>query len=98
MISISEFFVVILYILGAILLVTLIAFVFRMMKTLDKIDVVIDDVSNKSSKLDGVFSLVDKAADAVNVVSDGVTQLVVNGITSIVNRKKTKGREGIEDE
>jgi len=97
-ISISEFFVVILYILGAILLVTLIAFVFRMMKTLDKIDDVIDDVSNKSSKLDGVFSLVDKATDAVNVVSDGVTQFVVNGITSIVNRKKSKGREGIEDE
>ena len=96
MISINELFAVILYVLGAILLITLIVLVVRLMRTLDKVDHVIDDVSNKSSKLDGVFSLVDKTADAINTVSDGITQFVITGISNIVNRKKKK--EGMEHE
>ncbi len=96
MISISEFFAVIFYVLGAILLITLIMLVFRLMNTLDKVDHVIDDVSDKSRKLDGVFSLVDKTADAINTVSDTVTQFIVSGIHNLLNRKKKK--EGMNDE
>ena len=96
MISISEFFAVIFYVLGAILLITLIMLVFRLMNTLDKVDHVIDDVSDKSRKLDGVFSLVDKTADAINKVSDTVTQFILSGIHNLLNRKKKK--EGMNDE
>ncbi len=96
MISISEFFAVIFYVLGAILLVTLIILVLRLMNTLDKVDHVIDDVSDKSRKLDGVFSLVDKTADAINTMSDTVTQFIVSGIHNLLNRKKKK--EGMNDE
>lgn len=96
MISITEFFAVIFYVLGAILLITLIMLVLRLMNTLDKVDHVIDDVSDKSRKLDGVFSLVDKTADAINTVSDTVTQFIVSGIHNLLNRKKKK--EGMNDE
>ena len=61
-------FPVILYTLGAILLIVLIILCLKVIGTLKKVDKVVDDVENKVGKLDGVFSIIDKSTDAVSLV------------------------------
>lgn len=79
---------IILYILLSILVVVLIVFILRTMKTLKKVDKTIDDVNEKMGKLDGVFSLVDRGADAISMLTDKIVGTVATGITSFFTKKK----------
>ncbi len=54
---------VIFYILLIILVVALIVLVVNTIKTLAKVDRLVDDVADKSRKLDGVFNIIDSATD-----------------------------------
>ena len=84
----SETLPIILSGLLAILVVVLIVLVLRIIKTLTKVEKIIDDVSNKSKKLDGIFNLVDVATDTLNVMGDKIALAIANGITSLFKRKK----------
>lgn len=90
--TLFEFLPIILYGLLAILVLVLIILIIRLMKTLSKIDTVIEDVANKSKKLDGIFNFIDTTTDTLTLMSDKFASLVVNGITSIFKRKK-KGND-----
>ena len=81
---------VILYILGSILLVALIVLTIKMIKTLNKVDQVVEDIDNKSKKLNGVFDMVDAATDTLSILSDKMVNLVVSGIANLFNRKSKK--------
>ena len=87
---------IIIYILLSILIVVLIILIFKAMKTLNKVDKTIDDVNNKMGKLNGVFSLVDRGADAISMLTDRIVGTVATGITSLF-QKKHKEKEN-EDE
>lgn len=89
-------FPVILYTLGAILLVVLIILCLKIMGTLRKVDKVVDDVENKVGKLDGVFSIIDRSTDAVSMVSDKVIDFVSSAITKIFSKRKNKKEENYE--
>lgn len=80
----------ILYVLGAILLVLVIVLVFKLIQTLDKVDRVVEDISSKSRKLNGLFDVIDK----IQFVNDKI----VSGILSLVMKvfKKKKGDEEYE--
>ena len=95
-ISINEIFQVILYILGSILLITLIVFTIKLMKTLKKVDKIVDDVDNKMQSLNGAFDIIDTTTNALSSISDKVVDFIVNGLLGIFNRKNKK--EEIEDE
>lgn len=86
-------FPVILYTLGAILLIVLIILCLKIMGTLRKVDRVVDDVENKVGKLDGVFSIIDRSTDAVSMVSDKVIDFVSSAIMKIFSKKKKKKEE-----
>jgi len=83
---------IILYILLSILLVVLIVLIFKAMKTLNKVDKTIDDVNDKMGKLNGVFSLVDRGADAINMLTNKIVGTVATGIMSLF-QKKNKDKE-----
>ena len=83
-------FPVILYTLGAILLIVLIILCLKVIGTLKKVDKVVDDVENKVGKLDGVFSIIDKSTDAVSLVSDKIIDFVSSAVMKIFSRKKNK--------
>lgn len=85
-------FPVILYFLASILLVALIVLVIRLIRTLGKVDKVVDDVSYKASKLNGIFELIDNTTDTLSVVSDKVVSFVSGKINNLI-RKKTKKEE-----
>lgn len=88
MIDINVLFSVILYILGIILLIVLIVLGIKLIKTVGKIDKVVDDVQEKSNKLNGVFSMVDNAADMINTFSDKIVAGTVGLISSIFDKRK----------
>lgn len=94
---VQEVFPGILYILGCILLIALIVLVFRLMQTLSKVDKTIDDINEKSTKLNGVFDLVDKSADAINSISDTAVNFITGAITGFINKKR-KNKGGDEED
>lgn len=88
MACINEVFPVILYLLGSILLIVLIILGIRLIKTLNRVDTLIDDVNYKSSKLNGLFDIVDYTADALASVSDMAVGFVTSSVKRVLNRKK----------
>ncbi len=89
---------IILYVLLSILIVVLIILSIIAIKTLNRVDKTIDDVNFKMSKLDGVFSLVDRGADAISLFTDKIVGTVTNGISTLFKRKSKKEDGGEENE
>lgn len=90
--TLTEVLPVIIYILLIILIVVLIVFMVKAFATLKKLDTTIDDVNAKMSKLNGVFTIVDRSADAINTVTDKMVDFVSNGIGKLL-KKRTKKEE-----
>lgn len=88
MIDVNTFFFVILSMLGIILLIVLIILGIKLIKTVGKINRVIDDVQEKSTKLNGVFDFVDGTTDMINTFSDKVVGRVVGLISSLFEKRK----------
>lgn len=95
--TISELLPIILYVLLSILVVVLIIFVIRLIKTLGKVDKVVDDVNIKITKLNGVFNIIDTTTDTLAVLSDKLASFAVNKLGSLFTRKSKKKEED-EDE
>lgn len=84
---------IILYILGIVLLIELIILCIKLIRTISKIDKVVDDVTFKSSKLDGIFNFVDTTTDALNSVGDKIVSYIITAITTLINNKKRRKEE-----
>lgn len=86
---------IILYLLIFVLIIFLILLVYRAIKTLAKVEKVVDDVNDKSKKLNGLFDIVDHTADGLSKFSD----VIVNGLTTLlVGLFTKKKKEKKEDE
>lgn len=95
---VNTVFPIILYILGSVLLFVLILFVIKCIYTLKKVNTVLDDVSTKVGKLDGVFDLIDNTTDVISNISDKVIDFVTGTIAGLFTRKKKKKVEEEENE
>lgn len=85
---------VIIYILLIILIVVLIVFLVKAFDILKKLDTTIEDVNNKMNKLNGLFNIVDRSADAINMVTDKMVGAIASGVGKLFKRtKKTKNEE-----
>lgn len=96
--TINDVLPVILYILGSILLVILIILGVKLINTMNKINIVVDDINRKSKSLDGLFSIIDVTTDKLALLSDRM----VDGITFIIRKlfshKKRKENDIDEEE
>lgn len=92
-INILEFISILFYIALIILVVVLIVFVIKAIGTLSKVDKVVDDISIKSSKLDGLFNIVDATTDVVAGFSDSIVNVISSGVERLFNRKKENKNE-----
>ncbi len=90
MINFSDVLSILFYILLIVLVIALIILVINAIKTLDKVDKLVDDVSQKSRKLNGLFCIIDNTTDAVVGFSDTIVSFLSNAIGKIFNRKKEK--------
>ena len=87
----SEVLPVILYILGAILLVALIVLTIKLTITIHKIDKVVDNITEKVTALDGLFSVVNAVSNKFTFITDKVVNIIYSLIEKITKRK-----EGLE--
>ena len=95
LIDVNALFTVILYILGCILLIVLIILAIKALKTISKINTLVDDVQEKSNKIDGIFDFVNSATDLVNGFTDKVISGVAGFVTNLFD-KKNKGDDNNE--
>ena len=86
-----------LYILGIILLIIFIVIGVKILRTMNKISNVIDDVNEKVKSLNKVFNIIDFTTDKLSFLSDKI----VDSITSFIVRlfkKKEKNEEREEED
>ena len=81
---------VILYILAIVVLVIFIVLGIKLIYTVDKANVVLDDIGRKSKSLNGFFNVIDVLTDTLSYFSDNVVNGIVSGITKIFTGSKSK--------
>jgi len=89
-----------LYILGIILLIVLIVLGIKLIETIDRANVVLDDIEKKTKSLNGVFHMIDTVTDTLSYVSDSLVEGIVSGISRLFSKKekRKKKKEMDEDE
>ena len=94
--DILEAFPIILYTLGAMLLVILIIIGIKLIHTIDKTNEILDDAYNKTKSLNGLFSVIDQVTDTLSTVSDSI----VGKVTAVIGKifYKDKKKENDKDE
>ena len=93
MINMVDALTIVLYVLGSILLVVLIILGIKLIITMNKIEVVVDDVTKKVKTLDGFFSLVDTTTDKLAMLSDRFVEMTSSLIKKIFKRKEENNNE-----
>lgn len=85
------FFQFTLYLLATILFIVLIFLGIQAIITLNKVDKLVEDITEKERKLDGLFDAVDNITDVIN---NKIFGTAFNVISAIAN--KIKGKKGDE--
>ncbi len=85
--TVSEVLPVILYILGAILLVCLIVLTIKLIITMNKVEKVVDNITEKVSTLDRMFEIIGLVTGRFTAVTDKIVDIVTSAIEKIFKRK-----------
>ena len=98
----SEILPIIIYILLIVLIIVAIAIGIKVLTTLAKVDVLLEDVTVKMKSLDKVFEIVDFATDRMSMVSEVVLGVLTSGIKRVfgdnTEKKTRKRKKKIEEE
>ena len=97
-ISLDSYLITFIYILLCILLGLLIVIAVRIIKTMNKVEMIVDDVDKKVKSLNGVFSIVDGVTDKLSALTEVISDSVILFVKSIFKRRKKKIDERKEDE
>ena len=82
---------VLLYIVCIILVIVLIVLGIKLIFTLDKVNKVVDDVSDKVNSLNGIFSFIDRTTNSFALITDKLILLQVLSLKYLkVVRKRKK--------
>lgn len=80
--TINDVLPVVLYILGSVLLVTLIILTIKLIITMNKIDKVVDNITVKVKTLDEVFNVIGSVTGKFTTITDRI----VDGIALLVEK------------
>jgi len=88
------FLQIMLYILGAMLLVCLIVLTIKAIYSVNRVNAILDNIERKMKTVDHAFNAIDKVVDAFSLASDRI----VDGVTSFIGKifardKKNKERK-----
>ena len=88
-----------LYVLGAVLLGALIVLVIKLIYSVNKINMVLDNLERKIKTVDKAFSAVDRLVDSFSLATDKIVDGVANAISKVFSHKKNKkGIKKVEKE
>jgi len=96
MVNVNDLLVVVIYGLLIALIIIFIILGIQLIKTLKKVDGVIDDVNEKITKVNGVFDIIDRTTDYASAISDKVISVISNFISVLLRKKKGKDKNGEE--
>lgn len=94
----AEVLPIVIYVLLIILITVAIIIGIKLIFTLQKVDALVDDVTDKVKTLDRVFELVDTMNDKIAIVGDTVIGLVSGGIRRLFKIRKQNKKKKIESE
>lgn len=89
----NEILPIIIYILLIVLIIVAIAIGIKVLTTLSKVDVLLDDVTSKMRSLDNLFNVIDFATDKMSMVSEVVIGFLTTGFKKFFGTKKTSKRK-----
>ena len=86
--ALNETLPVVIYLLLIVLLVGVIVIGIKLIFTLNKVDLLLDDVTKKVHSLDRVFNMIDYTTDKVTMISDTVVNFITSKLKRIIKFKK----------
>lgn len=93
-----DFLLILLIVLGIILLATLIVLCVRLIFTLGKVDMLLDDAMKKMNSVNKVFEVVDKVTNSMSLVNDKMIDAISSIISKLfAGRKKNEKLESEEE-
>ena len=88
MVLLDLYLPVLLYIAAIILLSVLIVLGIKLVKILDKVDRLVENVEEKVNSLNTAFEIIDKASNGLAILGDNIVTTVTSFISGIFNKKK----------
>ena len=96
--SLAEALPIVIYFLLIVLRVVAIWIGIKLIITMNKVDDILEDISEKAKSLDKLFSIIDFATDRVSMVSDTVINFVSSAVSKIFKKRNTKKVKVDDDE
>ena len=81
---------ILIYILLCILIVLLIIICVKVIKTMNRVERIVDDVDEKVKSLNGIFNIVDTVTDKLSALTEVISDSIILFIKGIFKRKKKK--------
>ena len=97
LLSLGEYMPILIYILLSILIILLIIICIKVIRAMNKIELIIDDVDKKVKSLNGVFSVVDSVTDKLSLLTEVVSDSIILFIKGIFKKRKNKIENKEED-
>lgn len=89
---------ILLYTAGITLLVILIIIGVKFIRTMNKVEDIVDDVDKKVKSLNGVFHIIDTTTDKISFFTDKVVDVISSFVINIFKKKYNKKKEEEENE
>lgn len=86
--ALNETLPVVIYLLLIVLLVVVIVIGIKLIFTMNKVDLLLDDVTKKVHSLDRVFNMIDYTTDKMTMISDTVVNFITSKLKRIIKFKK----------
>ncbi len=90
--EVKEFMPIVLYMLSSVLLVFLILLVYKVIKTLEKVDMLVDDFYQKSQKLNFVFTIIER----LELLNEKIVQTIISVIAKFFEKRSEKKKKGVK--
>ena len=94
----NSFLPIVIYILLIVLIIVAIIIGIKVILTMNKLDSLVEDVTEKVKTLDRVFELIDFATDKVTIISESVIGYVAGALGKLFGQKKKSSRRKKEAE
>lgn len=92
-----DIFPLVLYFLGAVLLVVIIILMTKLVSTVEKVNILLDDIEEKSQSLNGLFAAIEGLGNTLASANNRVTGFFANLLKKVIKKKKSKKRKKEEE-
>ncbi len=92
-----DIFPLVLYFLGAVLLVVIIFLIIKLIATVEKVNILLDDIEQKSQSLNTLFDAIEEVGNGISNFNGKVSSVVSKLIGKVLNRKTKKKNKKVEE-